>query len=125
MGWVRPEATYDLSGLVGRVRFHCADTNPSMAVWTDAELAYCLELAGNVPELAAARALRAAAADASKLAVITSIGQIKNDERGIGPALLALAEALEAQAALGGAITSPDKVFTTAAGATPGSMDTW
>src|SRR5947209_2311332 len=122
-----PECTYDLATLVGRVRFHCADTDPSRAIWTDAELAYCLSLVGMTPELAAARALRAAAADASKLAVITAIGQLTNDERGVAPALLAMAAALEEQTAAGGAISSPDRVFSTASasGTTGGTMDTW
>ena len=120
-----PETTYDLSTLVGQTRFHCADTNPSQAVWTDAELRYCLALTGSVPELAAARALRAAAADASKLAVITAIGQVTNDERGVAPALLAMAAVLEEQFATGGSVSSADRIFTTASGAAPGSMDTW
>ena len=92
------EATYDLTTAVGKTRFHVSDTNvaPGSYVWTDAELAYCLQLAGQVPELAAARALRAAAADAAKTSVVTRVGLITNDETGVAQALIAMADALEA-----------------------------
>lgn len=119
--------SYDLTTAVGKTRFHLADTNASTAIWTDEELLYCLSLAGQQPELAAARALRAAAADAAKLAVLTNIGTLGNDERHVYKALLEMAAALESQAAVGGSISSPDQVFSTASGggATQGSMDTW
>jgi len=128
---VEVEATYDPSLLLTsplfQTRFHAADTNVANAVWSDAELNYCLNLTGNLPELAAARALRAAAADAAKLAVVTKVGQLGNDETQVHTALLRMASALEAQVAVPSQIESPDQTFSTDSdsGATPGTMTGW
>jgi hypothetical protein len=86
-----------LTDLVSQVRFHGADatSDPERAMWNDQELQYCLSLVGNVPELAAAKALRAAAADQAKLAFATSLGQLANDETEVYKALIAMADNLE------------------------------
>ena len=119
--------SYDMTTALGQTRFHAADTDESQPVFTDGELNYCLQLTGNIPELAAARALRAAAADNAKIAVMTKTGNIGNDESKVYMALLAMADALEKAAPVVMQVACPSAIFTFSpdGGATPGSMDVW
>jgi hypothetical protein len=125
------EATYDPTQLdvspLYQTRLYAADTNIADAVWSDAELNYFLQKTNRVSELAAAKALRAGAADAAKLAVLTRVGPLGNDETKVSDKLLAMAAALEGQAAFTPAVKAPDRVFSTTSGggAISGTMDGW
>lgn len=123
------EATYDpallSTSLLFQTRFHVADTNIPTAVWTDPELLYCLSLTNNVPELAAARALRMAAADAAKLAIISKTDSTSTDLTKLAQNLLASADALEAQCFVAPVVISPDAVFTSLTNGVAGTMDVW
>lgn len=123
-----PTATYDLTTPLGQVRFHAADTDVYSPIWTDLELLYCLALTGNDPMLAAAMALRAAATDAAKLAVMVAHDQLKHDLRSLPDALRQAAADLEQQAvAFGGGpvVASNDAVFTLDSALGLGSMHEW
>ena len=125
--------TYDLTTLVGKTRFHCADTDVSSggvnAFCSDEELSYCLTRGFNVPELAAATALRAAAADRSKIAIATRRGQYGTDESKVPDAMLRVALELERKAPLAKSSLPtdvPTPVFTLdTQDGTDGTMDGW
>lgn len=103
-------ATYNPATSLGQVRFFAADTNIASAIWSDAELNQLLLLQPN-PMLAAALALIAGAADASKLAIISKNDSTSTDMSKLSAAMLASAAALEDRAGFGIVVVSPKPVF--------------
>lgn len=60
-------ATYDLSTVVGQVRFHIPDTNVANSIFSDEEIKFLLQNAEEDPLLAAADALETIAGDPARL----------------------------------------------------------
>lgn len=129
-----PTYTYDLSTAVGQSRYFASDTDVSnsgaKAYFSDEEYTFLLSRSAGVPELAAAGALRAAAADNAKIATVTKRGQYGNDETEVYQALLRVAEDLEKRAPMPSSVGIssgyPVPVFTMdGADGTVGTMETW
>lgn len=120
-------ATYDITSLVGQTRFHAADTDVADPIWSDAELSYCLTQTESSVMRAAAMALRAAAVDRAKIALIVRKGTLSRDRTKVPELLRMMASDLEAQDSTGGSIEAPDEIFSTDTddGETVGTMTGW
>lgn len=122
-----PNAAYDPTTLLGQTRLHAADTVTGTATFADNELAYFLTLSSNDPIGAAAFALEALAADASRLAIVIKSQGLDIDRTDLADSLAARALSLRMQAGTGGSVDSPDAIFTTdnSTDSTTGSMSGW
>lgn len=126
-----PNADYDPTTLIGKTRFHAADTDVKApvdnATFSDVEITYTLSLSSNDPISSAAWLLEALAADSARLAFVIQSQGLKIDRTELSNTLAARALSLRMQAGVGGSVDSPDRVFTTdnATDSVIGSMTGW
>ncbi len=125
--------SYDLSTLVGGVRFYAADTDPTGLnqtggdrTRTDSEILFLLVQNGNDIHAAAAELLESRAAEYTQDAVKTAQGQLRQDFTTRSSRCLEAAKALRAGIASPLTQTVSLAPFSnTAADGTPGTMDAW
>ena len=108
-------ATYDESALLTsplfQTRLHAGDTRVADAIWSDAELAYYLNLSGGSPQLAAANALEALALDRAKLANAVRVGAFGNGEKDAYLAIAERARRLRALSVTPPMVRPPERIF--------------
>lgn len=122
-----PNLPYDPTTALGLTRLLVSDTDVLNVTFSDAELNALLKQRSNVPELAAAQALRSLASDAVRIAVTFKTDSTNTDTTKIAGELRSQADMLEASAQVSGECDAADTVFSIAtnAGVTPGTMDVW
>jgi len=104
-------AAYDPTTLIGQVRFHVDDKNLAKAIFTDAELIYCLSFSNQNPILAAAWALEQIATSDARLAYIVKIGEYMQNKAELSKSFCERAKRLRSLVIQSTITNSPKRIF--------------